>query len=141
MLVKLDGIEDIQEALQCPESAYSLACIKAAEHKKDGKVSSIQMIWQIEGEDREYANLFYYMALPQEGDDEDKAKFKMLMIKRVLFYTDNLDIIESGTLDTAALIGSRTTVAIPVKIDPPTVDNNEREGRNIIWPNLPQEVE
>ena len=138
MLIKLDGIQDVEEQLKCPAPfAYSIICRKADKFEKDGKTTGVKTMWEIEGVEDEYSPLFDFISLPVPGDDEDKIKFKMLLLKRVLYYTDNKEMIESGEFDTTQLIGSRSSIAIPVSIDLPTPANNMREGRNILWPDLP----
>jgi len=134
-IIALGNMDDIKEPVLPPEGAYTLAVIKADHKQKDGK-NSIQLILEIQDHDEEnYAHLFSHIALPTEGDDEDKAQIKRLFLKRTLHWLGMLDALEDGSLDTDDLVGCMSTIVIPVV--PDTYDN--KPTRNVNWPNLPQE--
>ena len=133
-IIKLGNLDDIQEAKLCPEGAYYLGVSKADTQEKDGR-HSIRLILTIEDISEDYANLFHYMGLPGEGDDEEMVRMKQLFLKRTLFWLDMHDQIADGTLELTDFLGARSSVQIPVASDM----YEGRETRNIKWPNLPTE--
>lgn len=138
-IIKLGGINEITEAVLPPEDAYFLLCTKVDEHKTE-KGLSYRLIFECEDVgDENYASLFDYMSIPGEGDDKEKIEFKLLLIKRRLMALGLGDALADESFDPAEMVGARTSDKVPVTISPPTPENGEREGRNIIWPQCPTE--
>ena len=102
--IELKGIDDIQEQKAAPEALYDLCITSAKMKEKDGK-HSIALVLEIEGEP-DYANVFHYVSLPGENDDEDKAKIKLLFAKR-FFHQFGISLDNGVELE--QLVGNRAT--------------------------------
>ena len=137
-LIKLTGINDIVEQPMAPAALYDLVCVKVMEKTKEGK-TNFNLLFSIENEEIDYQNLFDFMSLPQEGDDEDAVKFKLLLIKRRLTALGMVDALEDEAFDPADMVGQRSEEPIQIAVQEPNEDNKWKEGRNIVWPNLPTE--
>lgn len=140
-IIKLTGLSDVKEAVEAPEGAYYLQLVSIKENKKEGKKRTLLAAFSIKDEDREYANLFDYWSIPEEGDDADQINFKLLMIKRRLHWLEMNELIETGELDPTVLTGARTIIPIPVAVEPYKDEKTgeSRMQRRIKWPQLPSE--
>lgn len=104
--IEMPGLDDAKEAKVAPEGLYDLCIVSARINDKDGKKSILTTI-EIEGEP-DYANVFHYIALPHESDEDDKRKFKNLMAKRFLH---QFGVPMEGGVDMEQLVGCRASGA------------------------------
>ena len=142
-LIKLTGIKDIKEPILAPVAAYPMVVLSQELIEKNDK-TGIRLIFGILDQDPdgdEYQNIFDHMSLPGSGDDEDKIKFKMILIKRRLHWLDMDEAVEDEEFDPQDLVGCRSIIDLPISIIDPSEANKMREGRNIEWPPLPSEEE
>jgi len=79
--ITLTGISDATEKKVAPEGEYDLCIILAKMHEKEGS-HSIMVVMEVEGEP-DVANIFNYIGLP--GEKDDQAEFKLLLAKRFFF--------------------------------------------------------
>lgn len=129
--IEMPGLGDIAEQPLAPEGTYDLCIIDAKLQQKDDK-NSIMCILQVENADKDYANIFHYVGLPNSGDDADKAKAKNLFAKR--FFVQFSVPVEAGGFEIETLVGCRAT---DVK-----VTQGEWEGRmgnNLQIDRIPEE--
>lgn len=137
-LITLNGLSDVREAQLAKEGLYHVQCIKVQPPKDDKNgAKMINTIYHIESEepDVEYANVFDMISIPGPNDDKDRVTFKLLMIKRRLYWLGLTDAISSGELNTEDFVGCRS--GVPVKI---VQDEYLGTYKNLIsWPKLPDE--
>jgi len=96
--IEIRGIEDVKEPQIAPEDTYDLVIDDVKGGMKEGTdIHQIRVRIQIENADPEieYAAIFHYLTGIGADDDEEKAKFKMLSIKRFLALV-GVDIVDSG---------------------------------------------
>jgi len=98
--ITLTGLEDAHEPKVAPEAEYELCIINAKMNEKEGS-HTIMVVIEIEGEP-DFGNVFHYVALP--GEDDDNAEFKLLMAKR--FFTQ-FGIDMDGGVELEQFVGSR----------------------------------
>jgi len=137
-LIKLSGLSDIQEAALAPEGLYYLQVLNQKPKHTDKGGDMINLMISLESTEdpgTEYATVFDTMALPGPADDKEKVEFKLLMIKRRLFWLGLADAINNEGLDPNDLIGCRTT--IPCKVVQDTYEG--KVNNKIQWPFLPDE--
>ena len=129
--IEMPGLGDVQEQPLAPEGNYDLAIIDAKLQQKDNK-NSIMCILQIENADKDYANIFHYVGLPNSEDDADKAKAKNLFAKR--FFVQFSIPVEAGGFEIETLVGCR---ARDVKITQSEYEG--RMGNNLQIDRIPEE--
>jgi len=98
--IQLSGIEGTHEPKVAPEGEYDLCIINAKMNEKEGK-HSIMTVLEIEGEP-DYGNVFHYVALP--GENDENATTKLLFAKR--FFTQ-FGIDMDGGVELEQFVGSR----------------------------------
>ena len=126
--IALQGIEEAHEPKVAPEGEYNLCIVNAKMNEKDGKVN-VMTILEIEGEP-DFGNVFHYISIPTEDDDEDKTKAKMLFAKR-FFVQFGIDVDDGVELD--QFVGSRAVGKL-------TQDEYEGNIKNVLQVNrLPNE--
>ena len=102
--IEMPGMEDVKEAVPVPEGLYDLCITDATLVNKDGK-NSIRVILEIEGQD-DASNIFHHVGLPNEDDDAEKKKTKMLFAKR---FFGQFKIKIDGGVEMESLVGSRAS--------------------------------
>ena len=102
--IEMPGMEDVKEAVVEPEGLYDLCITDATLMNKDGK-NSIRVILEIEGTDNS-ANIFHHVGLPNDSDDAEKKKAKMLFAKR---FFNQFKIKIDGGIEMESLVGSRAS--------------------------------
>lgn len=100
--IAMQGIDDAREPDVMPEGEYDLVINDAKIRNTEGK-NDIMVIIAIEGEPNA-ANVFHFVSLPSEDDDDDKVKVKMLFARR-FFHQFSIDV--DGGVDTEQFVGSR----------------------------------
>jgi hypothetical protein len=100
--IELKGLDETSEPKVAPEAEYDLCITTAKLTEKEGK-HNIMTIIEIEGES-DFANVFHYIALPSEDDEDDKRKAKLLFAKR-FFYQFGIEM--DGGIELEQLVGSR----------------------------------
>ena len=99
--ITLTGLEDASEKKVAPEGEYELCIIVAKMNEKEGK-HSIMTVIEVEGEP-DVANVFNYIGLP--GEDDDQAEFKLLLAKR---FFNQFGIEMNNGVELEQFVGSRS---------------------------------
>lgn len=99
--IELTGLDDATEKKVAAEGEYELCIINAKMTEKDGK-HSIMVVLEVEGEP-DIANVFNYIGLP--GEDDDQAEFKLLLAKR---FFSQFSIDMNNGVDLEQFVGSRS---------------------------------
>ena len=99
--ITLAGLGDATEKKVAPEGEYDLCIINAKMNEKEGK-HSIMVVIEVEGEP-DVANVFNYIGLP--GEDDDQAEFKLLLAKR-FFHQFGIEMDNGVELE--QFVGSRS---------------------------------
>lgn len=133
--VELPGINDVHEPKPVQEgNNYDLCIIDAKMTEKDGK-NSLRFIMEIEGEP-EAANVFNYVGLIQEDDDDADKKTKLLFAKR--FFHQFAINVDNG-IEIEQCVGARATNC---KITQQEWPEGSGQMRNTFQANpLPQEAD
>ena len=104
--INLEGdITKIKDPETVPEGMYDLAVTKIME-KQDGQgsLTGVNLIIDIVG-NIDAADVFHHISLPVEGDDEEKANFKLRFLKKFL---EQFDIpFDKKGFDLANLMGAQ----------------------------------
>lgn len=128
--ITMPGLSDVKEPIAVPEgSNYDLRIIGAKLRSKDAK-NDIEFIIEIDGEP-EAANIFHYIGLVNEDDDDEKRKIKMLFAAR---FFNQFNIKTEDGVEMEQLVGARATNC--------KLDQKEWEGslrNNLVLNPLPQE--
>ena len=127
--IELPGLSDVKEPQIVPEGEYDLCIIQAKLNKKE-ESTTIMTILEIEGKENA-ANVFHYIALPGENDEEDKRKTKLLFARR-FFHQFGIEM-DSG-IELEQFVGSRSRCRL-------IQDEYEGNLKNVLQVNrLPAEV-
>ena len=104
--INLEGdITKIKDPETVPEGIYDLAITKVMEKKSDqGDLTGLNLIIDVVGY-VDAAPVFHHVSLPVEGDDEEKANFKLRFLKKFL---EAFDIpFDKKGFDEASLMGAQ----------------------------------
>lgn len=100
--VELNGIEDVNEPQVQDDGEYVLVVEDAAPHTSEtSKKTSIRVILGF-ADIPDAANIFHYLPLAADDDDENKRKMKMLMTRRFL---EHFQVPYDNGLNTEDLLG------------------------------------
>jgi Protein of unknown function (DUF669) len=77
------NLSEVQESRPVPNGRYDLVIASAEEAKSKAGADQIKVSLGIEGHETA-PNVSHYISLPGNGDEPQKANFKMLLLKRFL---------------------------------------------------------
>lgn len=128
--LELGGLGDAKEPEIYPEGEATLVVDDVHSYiKDDTKNQVIRVRHQIQ-DDGDWAPVYHYLSFPGEGDDEEKAKTKILMIRR---YLEMAGIsYEANGFNEEDLYGANFTAALQVEHD----EERNRDNNRINVPRL-----
>jgi len=125
----LDGLKEPQAV---PESTYDLRCDSGEVVEGKGGGKNIRVLISIDGQP-DAATIFHYISLPMPSDEEDKRKFKAIMLKRFVYHF-KVEHDEAWNFHTEAIAGCTASTFLK------TEEYEGKLGNKLVIPPLPEGV-
>jgi hypothetical protein len=137
--IPMDGYGNVQEAgLIETEDEYPLIIKSAERLTHDNGIDYIKVIVEVQGQENAIKGIFVNLWLPMPGDDAEKKKFKMLMIRRFCGPLA-FDIPGDGGVNPNDFIGAQADLHVVKSFYKSKKTGQEVPQNEIIIPALAQE--